>query len=1023
MKRQVKKWICLLLAAVTLLPLAACAGRNTQPEETTTAPAPSEDTTNGVQVTSLKLSSQTMILIPEQQATLEVKIEPEEASGAKLTWTSSAPEILTVENGVCTGVSAGTAEITVSAVNGVSAVCKVLVKESATEVSRVIIQPIEIVLHEGETTILKASVTPNNATFKGITFTSSDQMVATVDEEGLVTAVKSGQCYITAASEDGLHSAYCPVFVVSGPVAVTGIYLGNVSVKMNVGDVLQLNAAVKPDNADNQDLIWSSSDESIVTVRNGKITAIAPGSAEITVKTDEGGFSESCAVTVREGPPPVVGIELDHAYIQLKKGNSQTLVVTLHPEDADASKLRWESDDGKVATVDASGKVTAQGLGTATVTCRNEDGSIFAVCAVVVGDEDPIDKIDISNAVTIADPSGYDGGLRLKTSGDIMFSPKLDEFRKAVSSSHYKNYTAYVRFTYLPKYADEDPFVFRSVTLTPSAANGSWVDFVLQGAGVDCGFCPTAGAKYKIELVIVKNSSKIDGLYVGTFEMTAPESFRFSDHYDPTVIGGQLVAGEGEFVLRYTSAGNGYIKGATEQLLEKDEGSSSVTAVPDDGYMFLMWSDGVLNATRSGDKIKEDTRITAYFTAEKKDTNIANFYIFTDSKKPVLTKNYEGCSIVVKDTEGGKYDLTMGAQIRGRGNSSWSSSAAQNTYDSKNSYRLKLDKAVKLLGLGSGKNRDWVLQANKFDPSGLRNYLVWELADRMGTLPYVPTGTWVQLYVNNEYRGMYMVCELIEVAKDRVNVDDKVNSTDKGYLLEFDFRGQSEGQPYFYIDGYGRDPKTHQYDAVEIVIKSEVAGDADVDFIASYVRNCDKAINGGKREEIDKLIDIPSLIDMYILEEWTKDCDVGRASFFVQKSPGGKLFFTAPWDFDFGFGTYGSATDTTGLVSGRHGAICPWYSHLVRQEWFRNEVVARMNELQTAFEETIEAVRQKADELEGAIDMNAYFWNLYGQKYHPYVNSQVSRSLHSFDEHIDFLISWAETRWDTLRSILEKGGE
>ena len=1027
MKDQIKKQICLLLTLCALLPLVACAGTVTKaPQGTTASPEETAKQTKSTEepnrLTALKLSSGTMILIPGQQATLTVTAVPEDAADEALTWDSSAPEIVSVENGVCTGVSAGTAEITVSAANGVSAVCMVLVKENATPVSRVMIQPDMLELTEGESALLKATVSPNNATFKAITFASSDEMIATVDENGLVTAVKSGQCYVTATSEDGQHSAYCPVFVSSGPVAVTGVYLGNVAVTMNVGDTVQLSAAVKPENADNQNLLWSSSDEKIVTVKDGRLTAISDGKATVTVKTEEGGFSESCAVTVRKGPPPVVSIELNRSYIQLKKGSSETLKVTVHPEDADVSTLCWESESNKIASVERNGKVFANSVGTVKITCRTEDGGVSAVCTVVVDeDDDPIDKIDVSSAVTV-DAAIFKNGLRVNTNGELLFSPVLSEFRDKVSSSKYHNYTAYLRFTYLPKNDDDPEFVYRSVALTPTVSKYDCVDFVLQGEDEDSGFCPTAGANYKVELVIVKNDAKINGLYIGSYTVKAHTEIKNSPFYNPTAIGGQTIRRDGEHVIRYVSAGNGYITGETKQLLEPGRGSTAVTAVPDDGYQFLMWSDGLQEATRKGDTVKEDTKLIAYFTDDKKDTNIADLYIFTDSKEPVTTKNYEGCSIVVKGTDGGKYDLTATAQIRGRGNSSWGT-APQSSYDSKNSYRLKLDEAVKLLGIGKGKNRDWVLQANKFDPSGLRNYLVWELANRMGTIPYVPTGTWVQLYVNNEYRGMYMVCELVEVAKDRVNIDDNLASTDKGYLMEFDFRGHAEDQPYFYIDGYGKDPKTHLYDAIEIVIKSDISGDEDLKFIEAYVKECDKAIRSGNREKIDELIDIPSLIDMYILEEWTKDCDVGRASFYVQKSPGGKLCFTAPWDFDFGFGTYGPATGTDGLVSGRHGAICPWYGALVKCAWFREEVVARMHALDGAFAETIKALRRKADELEGAIDMNAIFWNLYGTKYHPYVNSQVSRDLHSFDEHIDFLLDWAEIRWETLREILENGGE
>lgn len=361
-----------------------------------------------------------------------------------------------------------------------------------------------------------------------------------------------------------------------------------------------------------------------------------------------------------------------------------------------------------------------------------------------------------------------------------------------------------------------------------------------------------------------------------------------------------------------------------------------------------------------------------------------------------------------------KYDISASLKIKGRGNSSWNVSAAQNDYDSKNSYRIKLDEKEELLGIGDSKNRDWVLNSNKFDLLGLRNYLVWNLAERMGTLPYVTECEWVQLYVNSEYRGLYMVTEHIEVANDRVEVDDTITGSDKGYLIEIDFRGTDEGKPYFYVQGYGSSSNDNPR---EFVIRSECTSDVKA-YISDYVQKCHNAIVSGNRTAIDELIDIPSLIDMYIIEELSKDVDVGAASFFMQKSPGGKLYFTAPWDFDFGFGTYGVAVSTNDMVS-RNDKGCTWYAKLIEQEWFRTEVFNRMNGLDNDLKDTIDAVKEKGAELKASIDENAKFRNMYGNKFHGYVSSGVSSELNSYDEHIDFLVDWTEERWQVMKKIID----
>ncbi|MBE6543513.1 MAG: hypothetical protein E7675_03865, partial [Ruminococcaceae bacterium] len=404
----------------------------------------------------------------------------------------------------------------------------------------------------------------------------------------------------------------------------------------------------------------------------------------------------------------------------------------------------------------------------------------------------------------------------------------------------------------------------------------------------------------------------------------------------------------------------------------------------------------------------------AYFIKDSRDDMpIANMYIFTETNRPVNAKTYIGAEMLIIGASKEKYDISATLQIKGRGNSSWNPYASQTDYDSKNSYRLKLDEEAKLLGIGDSKNRDWVLNSNKFDLSGLRNYLVWELADKMGTLPYVPDCQWVQLYVNCEYRGMYMVTEHVEVAKDRVNVDDTVDSTDKGYLIEIDFRGTDEGQPFFYVEGYGAASNDNPR---EFVVKSQCTDD-DLEYIAKYIQTCHNAICNGNKVVIEQLIDIPSLIDMYIIEELTKDVDVGAASFYMQKAPGGKIYFTAPWDFDFGFGTYGKAVNYEDMVSiGEEG--CTWYAELVEEEWFRKAVLARMKELDTDFKATLDAVKSKGDELESSADKNAIFWNMYGHRYHSYVSSNVSSDLYTYDQHIDYLINWAELRWSVMVEFL-----
>lgn len=161
-------------------------------------------------------------------------------------------------------------------------------------VSGITLSQSSVSLEEGATVSLTATVSPSNATDKSVTWSSSDTGVASV-AGGVVTAVAKGTATVTASA--GGKSAKCEVTVSAKTVAVTGVSLSKTSLTLSPGGSSQLEATVSPSNATDKTVKWTSSDPSKVTVENGLVKAVSPGTAKVTATA--GGFSANCEVTVQ----------------------------------------------------------------------------------------------------------------------------------------------------------------------------------------------------------------------------------------------------------------------------------------------------------------------------------------------------------------------------------------------------------------------------------------------------------------------------------------------------------------------------------------------------------------------------------------------------------------------------------------------------------------------------------------------------------------------------------------------------
>ena len=159
-------------------------------------------------------------------------------------------------------------------------------------------------LVEGTTGKLTATITPDDVETKDLTWMSCNETVATVDGNGVVTAVKVGEATVTVVTRSGGKSASCVVKVTAAPIPVTGVTLDKTELSLSIDDKSPLVATIAPLDATNTNLKWTTSDAAIATVSDaGEVTAIAVGVATVTVTTEDGAKTATCIVTVADRDP------------------------------------------------------------------------------------------------------------------------------------------------------------------------------------------------------------------------------------------------------------------------------------------------------------------------------------------------------------------------------------------------------------------------------------------------------------------------------------------------------------------------------------------------------------------------------------------------------------------------------------------------------------------------------------------------------------------------------------------------
>ena len=351
--------------------------------------ASQEVTVDIVPVTGVSLNQNTLALVYNgANSRLTATVTPSNASINTVTFESTDETVATVTSpyGWVYPQGVGTAKVIVRTVNGnFTDTCVVTVED--VHVAGIQLGADTLRIEDGKNKSLTVTFTPAAVSNKTITWISTDESVAAVSATyngASVKPVGNGEALIIGQSEDGGFADTCVVLVSNLVVTpVTGVVISNKTLTLTLGGSgRMLTAQVLPDTATRKDLTWESTNETVATVSAmGTVTAKAGGEAKIIVKTVDGGFADTCTVTVRV---LVTGVTLDKTAEELTVGDSLVLTATVLPENATNKACTWASSDAEVASVSETGVVKALAVGEATITVSTVEGGFTAVCKVTV---------------------------------------------------------------------------------------------------------------------------------------------------------------------------------------------------------------------------------------------------------------------------------------------------------------------------------------------------------------------------------------------------------------------------------------------------------------------------------------------------------------------------------------------------------------------------------------------------------------------------------------------------------------
>jgi len=384
-------------------------------------------------------------------------------------------------------------------------------------------------------------------------------------------------------------------------------------------------------------------------------------------------------------------------------------------------------------------------------------------------------------------------------------------------------------------------------------------------------------------------------------------------------------------------------------------------------------------------------------------------------KDIVSKKEYLESSITI-DGCAEQYRLrNVSAQVRKRGNGSYTWA--------KGAYRIKFYDKYNLFGQANGYGRSWVLLSNHSDASMLRTHTVFTMAHTLDNIGWTSSSSFVHLYINNKYQGVYQLIEQHNTSDGRIEVNEDPSVLDTDYLIELDEYADDSGArgvdwfrvgTFNYKGGSGQGTKANKY-----LIHSDYNTKERCSFLFDYFKKADDAIMEGNYEEVSQYIDLASFVDMYILQELALNSDVGWSSFYMVKKANDKIYFTCPWDFDLSIGNNHVIRNNSykGLHAGNSVELemqsHTWFFNLFKRKWFVDMVSKRWNEVAMGMRDAaLNEINRIYTDFGSDLVKNYTVWDMPTKKYTEDYLVEYTRD--TYDEHVQFIKFFLCKRFDWL---------